>query len=76
MCFLGSRLLCDKGWAQHCVRQAGGGLEVKHCAESKEWPERVRREWPWLPLLPWFLLFPVTALEFCIRLTFNYPEAD
>lgn len=23
-----------------------------------------------------FLLFPVTALGLCIRLTFNYPEAD
>lgn len=23
-----------------------------------------------------FLLFPMTALEFCIRLTFSYPEAD
>lgn len=23
-----------------------------------------------------FLLFPMTALGLCIRLTFNYPEAD
>lgn len=23
-----------------------------------------------------FLMFPMTALEFCIRLTFNYLEAD